>query len=125
MEAAEGPSPSPPRSDGLAQEEEPRLRYGPLIDELQRSAATEGAAATRLAVSDKVLAVGLRGGQVHLLSHQGDQASLGNSRRRMPCPLGTANIAASGCRLSLTTPSWLRFPMASVRSALTRSTLRR
>lgn len=90
MEAEEGASLSLPRSDGPAAEEEPRLRYGPLIDDSSRP-ATADPAATRLAVSDKVLAVGHQGGQVHLLSHQGDQVRPITSRGEMDAPLGTAN----------------------------------
>ncbi|KAL4447636.1 hypothetical protein ABPG75_004855 [Micractinium tetrahymenae] len=72
MGAGKGASPPLLRWDGPAGEEEPRLKYGPLGADSPRVAAVS-ATASRLAVSDKVLAVGHRDGAVHLLSHQGDQ----------------------------------------------------
>ena len=56
------------------QEEEPRLRYGPLGSESPRATATP-TSACRLCVSDKVLAVGRQDGSVQLLDHLGDQVS--------------------------------------------------
>lgn len=90
MEAGQGDS----RSDVPAGEEEPRLRYGPLIVESPRPTAT-GPASTRLAVSDKVLAVGDRDGQVHLLSHQGDQVRAIELRRGSIAPSTLQTPAAT------------------------------
>ena len=62
------------------QEHEPRLRYGPLGSESPRESAKPQHAAspaTRLCVSDKVLAVGHRDGSVQLLDHLGNQARAG------------------------------------------------
>lgn len=56
-----------------ALEEEPRLKYSPLGGESPRAAASAGTPATRLCVSDKVLAVGHRDGSVQLLDHLGNQ----------------------------------------------------
>jgi hypothetical protein len=74
-------------SDGLGanglrsggQEEEPRLRYGPLGSESPRAAGAP-ASACRLCVSDKVLAVGHQDGSVQLLDHLGDQVSRARAR---------------------------------------------
>ena len=80
-----------------AQEEEPRLKYGPLGVESPR--ASPVLAATRLAVSDKVLAVGHLNGSVQLLDHLGDQV-----RRHKPrvhadkgCAAGKQAGRAAGC----------------------------
>ena len=66
-------------------EEEPRLRYGPLGDESPR-ARPAPPGATRLAVSDKVLAVGHRDGSVRLLDHLGDQVRVLGPRRAEGMP---------------------------------------
>lgn len=73
-----------------ALEEEPRLKYSPLGGESPRAAACAGKPATRLCVSDKVLAVGHRDGSVQLLDHLGNQVRWGRpagrlARRRNPC----------------------------------------
>ena len=76
-DGAPGASSDTPGVDGVrsgGQEEEPRLRYGPLGSESPRAAGAP-TAACRLCVSDKVLAVGHRDGSVQLLDHLGDQVS--------------------------------------------------
>lgn len=66
-----------------ALEEEPRLKYNPLGGESPRAAAGAGKPATRLCVSDKVLAVGHRDGSVQLLDHLGNQVRWGTPARRL------------------------------------------
>lgn len=75
-----GPAPPPaldlglPANDAVSQEQEPRLKYErfgcdvPII--LQRQAAT------RLCVSDKVLALGTHNGTVHLLDYDGNEVGV-------------------------------------------------
>lgn len=61
------------------EEEEPRLRYGPLGSESPRATGAP-TNACRLCVSDKVLAVGHRDGSVQLLDHLGDQVRRSGGR---------------------------------------------
>ena len=87
------------RSGG--QEEEPRLRYGPLGSESPRAARTP-TNACRLCVSDKVLAVGHQDGSVQLLDHLGDQVSREGARYwpaagSWSCPPAAAAAAAARC----------------------------
>lgn len=64
-------APGAPGTLSGSEEEEPRLKYGPLGEESPRGHAVR--AASRLCVSDKVLAVGHFNGSVQLLDHLGDE----------------------------------------------------
>ncbi len=76
-----------------AAEEEPRLKYSLLGGESPRAAANGAAPATKLCVSDKVLAVGHRDGSVQLLDHLGNQVGWERSEGGPPLQGGTSGSA--------------------------------
>lgn len=99
---AEGGSPRVSHSrDAL--EEEPRLKYNSLGAESPRAAVSAAAPATRLCVSDKVLAVGHRDGSVQLMDHLGNQVGWARteagrrSREAAGSPQTLAAAAAAAC----------------------------
>lgn len=80
-----------------ALEEEPRLKYNSLGAESPRAAASAAAPATRLCVSDKVLAVGHRDGSVQLLDHLGNQVGWARTEGG-PTQQGGRSAVANPCR---------------------------
>jgi len=60
-----------PDSDAITQEQEPRLKYERFGCDVP--AILRRQAATRLSVSDKVLALGTHNGTVHLLDYDGNE----------------------------------------------------
>ncbi|PSC74814.1 vacuolar sorting-associated 41-like protein [Micractinium conductrix] len=72
MEAPGAPGP-PPAPRSLEHDEEPRLRYCPLGADSPRAQGAALHSATRLRVSEKLLAVGHADGRVNLLDQLGNQ----------------------------------------------------
>ena len=70
--AAGGQAGGPAAQQQQAQEEEPRLKYQALGGDVPRI-LRGGGAARRLAVSDKLLALGTVAGSVHLLDYAGNE----------------------------------------------------
>ena len=93
-------------------EEEPRLKYAPLVaSESPRTPAL--APATRLCVSDKVLAVGHQDGTVRLLDHLGNEVRLQDHHQEghsscyaaaWPPPAAAAAPPAAPCSCVFRTP---------------------
>jgi hypothetical protein len=74
-----------------AQEDEPRLKYARFESDVQR--ILEEQHATRLCVSDKILALGTAEGVVHVLDYDGNEASVGQSSLLAILPSGVRSLS--------------------------------